>query len=425
MRPHLCEDLGRELTRCQTVTPPASQPYLKQAELDKAEYDTLRKQYEEDAAARSRGETVPEREHVEPSYAKETVSPRLLAAVLPKTFDERMAGGEVPIDNTLNADLLAETMHTEGDQSMERGDDQVKVEVEHAMDAVAASGDMMTDLVLPEGLDFTANFDLAEAASGAEDANAAFDFQTQALANHLQQPKLEDVSVAPVNGQHDQQVKYEAVSAATVNIQGVSTTTIQEAVVAAAVTEVPVAAAAETLQPTEVQAPVEEDSTFAPKVEEVPAEQPSDEARDDVPVSEEEANEESTTGVDTSPAAEDDPAAPVREMQRSPTPEPDPAKIEAAAEMGVTTEAELAEDAAEADIPPSIEDRPRSEVTSAVVDEPATDSQEASVSIEEPEVVEEPEVPGSTQTQETTETIEATEPPEVTETPQDPVVAEG
>jgi hypothetical protein len=378
---------------------------------------------------------VPEREHVEPSYAKETVSPRLLAAVLPKTFDERMAGGEVPIDNTLNADLLAETMHTEGDQSMERGDDQVKVEVEHAMDAAAASGDMMTDLVLPEGLDFTANFDLAEAASGAEDANAAFDFQTQALANHLQQPKLEDVSVAPVNGQHDQQVKYEAVSAATVNIQGVSTATIQEAVVAAAVTEVPVSAsaAAETLQPTEVQAPVEEDSAFAPKVEEVPAERPSDEvpaerpsdeARDDVPVSEEEANEESTTGADASPAAEDDPAAPVREMQRSPTPEPDPAKIEAAAEMGVTTEAELAEDAAEADIPPSIEERPRGEVASAVVDDPATDSQEASVSVDEPEVVEEPEVPGSTQTQETTETIEATEPPEGTETPQDPVVAE-
>jgi len=406
-------------------------PYLKQAELDKAEYDTLRKQYEEDAAARGRGETVPEREHVEPSYAKETVSPRLLAAVLPKTFDERMGGGgdSVAIDNTLDADVLAGTMHTEGDQSMEQGHDELKVEGVHAIDT--AAGDMM-NLVLPEGLDFTANFDLPEA--GADDANVAFDFQAQALAN-LEQPKLEDVSAAPVNGQHEEQVKFEdqvklddqikfeeqvnlaeqvrfeAVSAVSVNVGGDSTTTMQGAVVSAAVMEAPVVEAPETMRPTEVEAPPEEASSSAPKVEEIPADQSSEDEPDDV-AGADEVEGESTGSVDMSPATEEDAASPIKAVRRSPTPEPDPAKIEAAAAIGVTTEAELAEDAAQADITPSMEEQPQGEAVSPVVTEPASESFDASAPGEPLEM------PQGTETSQPSAT------PDATDTAKDSVVAE-
>lgn len=59
------------------------QPYLKQAEADKAEYERLRKEYEEHAAAMARGENPPELHQTIPSYARDEVSPRLLAAVLP------------------------------------------------------------------------------------------------------------------------------------------------------------------------------------------------------------------------------------------------------------------------------------------------------------------------------------------------------
>lgn len=56
-------------------------PFLRQSEKDKAEYDIVRKQYEEDCAARARGEVVPFRPS--PKYAEDLASPRLLAAVLP------------------------------------------------------------------------------------------------------------------------------------------------------------------------------------------------------------------------------------------------------------------------------------------------------------------------------------------------------
>ncbi|KAJ9124013.1 hypothetical protein QFC22_000805 [Naganishia vaughanmartiniae] len=57
-------------------------PFLRQAEADKAEYDSLKKQYEEDAAARLRGEN-PEHRSFVPSYAGDQVPQELLPAVIP------------------------------------------------------------------------------------------------------------------------------------------------------------------------------------------------------------------------------------------------------------------------------------------------------------------------------------------------------
>jgi hypothetical protein len=58
------------------------QPFLRQAEADKAEYEALKKQYEEDAAARLRGEN-PEHRSFVPSYAGDDVPQALLPAVIP------------------------------------------------------------------------------------------------------------------------------------------------------------------------------------------------------------------------------------------------------------------------------------------------------------------------------------------------------
>jgi hypothetical protein len=63
-----------------------SQPFLRQSEADKAEYEQVRKQYDADTQARTRGEEVPERP--KPVYARDLVSPRLLCAVLPDGPEE-------------------------------------------------------------------------------------------------------------------------------------------------------------------------------------------------------------------------------------------------------------------------------------------------------------------------------------------------
>lgn len=55
---------------------------MRQAEADKAEYESLKKQYEEDAAARLRGENPEPRSFV-PSYAGDDVPRELLPAVIP------------------------------------------------------------------------------------------------------------------------------------------------------------------------------------------------------------------------------------------------------------------------------------------------------------------------------------------------------
>ncbi|KAI9634255.1 uncharacterized protein MKK02DRAFT_28906 [Dioszegia hungarica] len=47
--------------RWRALTDVEKQPYLQRAEADKLHYDTTKRQYEDDAAARSRGETVPSR----------------------------------------------------------------------------------------------------------------------------------------------------------------------------------------------------------------------------------------------------------------------------------------------------------------------------------------------------------------------------
>ncbi len=58
-----------------------SQPFLKQAELDKAEYDTMRRLYEEESDRRAKGQEVAERDY-QPSYVRDAPSQELLDAVL-------------------------------------------------------------------------------------------------------------------------------------------------------------------------------------------------------------------------------------------------------------------------------------------------------------------------------------------------------
>lgn len=298
-------------------------PYLKQAELDKAEYDALRKQYEDDAAARARGEDVPEREHVEPSYAKETVSPRLLAAVLPRHLSEvelddvvpREEGGEgdagvtpgdvdVPHDEALTAELLKHM-----DEHEERTDQSMEPQIEGEQEVKDENGELLQSLVLPEGIDFATNFDLS-AVSRNEETDHAFDYQHP----------TEDEEMGDNNGRIED---IKADDLAVVDASAI------DAVVAAAAASAEQSTQASPLQPEDVEAPlaqekqVEESST----IESSPVEEPN--AALDV----------SPPPVDESPAIEDIEA----KEDRSPTPEPEQAKIDAAAEMGVTTEVELAE----------------------------------------------------------------------------------
>ncbi|KAL7420254.1 hypothetical protein Q5752_005223 [Cryptotrichosporon argae] len=64
--------------RWRGLTDEEKKPYLTQAERDKQEYENLRKAYEEDAAARARGETVPERPYVDLQNVSVVPPPSLL-----------------------------------------------------------------------------------------------------------------------------------------------------------------------------------------------------------------------------------------------------------------------------------------------------------------------------------------------------------
>jgi hypothetical protein len=313
---------------------PPSQPYLKQAELDKAEYDTLRKEYEDDAAARARGDDVPERKHVDPSYAKETVSPRLLAAVLPgHLLDDDLAvqdrgnggggggGDDVDVDlatsgiaqdDTLTAELLEQIKEHEqhADQSIEQDHEDESHEVKDE------SGQLLQSLVLPEGIaDFAANFDLGSVSGHHEGGNDnAFDYQHDATA---------DEEMGGVNG-HVEEAKAGDDDA----VVGDASSAL-DAVVAA------VASAGQSV----VQSPSQSESLQRRVSVTGDGEQV-------LPVDNTPAVEESTNALEET--ADDESAAienPTSEEQRSLTPEPEQGKIDAAVKMGVTTEGELAETA--------------------------------------------------------------------------------
>ncbi len=375
--------------RCLTDPPP--QPYLKQAELDKAEYDNLRKEYEEDAAARARGETVADKPHVEPSYAKETVSPRLLAAVLPHVYgdvptimDVEVKPAAASSDNK-SAGMLADSNQAgEADQSEIKDEHAVSpddIKADETMDE--SSDNILHNLGLPDGLDFAANFDL----NNGHDADEPFAFHHEETPVQDEPaddgPKLEVVNAddaqadqSPQNAKDEDQSAMQTVSYTNVH-QDESSTFVESVMVSSNVPDL--LPTAEEPVPAVVEPPAEdvddpEPAVEAPQVEELPVEAQAEiteqaplEASADAPVDASAeppavVQEEPTAPVDDSAAqainAPDQPSstetaeptaaaaaaeAAATHAERSRSPTPDAAKIEAAQELGVTAEEALAD----------------------------------------------------------------------------------
>lgn len=117
--------------RWRDFTPEQKGPFLRQSEIDKAEHDEVRKQYETDNAARARGEKIPQRP--QPKYSRENVSPRLLCAVLPDGTPEELE--EVKKDAAAAAAEQSGAKANANDTADE-GDDQ-----EHAGDQTHSEGE--------------------------------------------------------------------------------------------------------------------------------------------------------------------------------------------------------------------------------------------------------------------------------------------
>ena len=92
------------------------QPFLRQSEADKAEYEVVRKQYDQDTQARARGEEVPERPAA--NYSQDLVSPRLLCAVLPDGSEEDLEEVKKDADSVYKAPTKASRAEAEAEAGL-------------------------------------------------------------------------------------------------------------------------------------------------------------------------------------------------------------------------------------------------------------------------------------------------------------------